>query len=535
MQILKQKLFSKRTLYIMCFMALNLIEFLRGGSTSGSIWYVAVNCTGIVMLVMIASAYKIREFCTVTNAIWTAVCLIFMMLIPFHWVNHIGEYLLWQVETAFFNVWWIAIFVKHLIYKIFIEKSMKIKFSVPAKIWIIMSLFMFTSISDYNIWPIWFLLMFGIFYLTDYKEEDRAHLWNGMIDGTIISFFVLQIFAYGLRPYDELRYKGFHGNSNMAALYYLIIYVMCLYKLHMLECKKAKRGPKIFYLIGAGGMLSFQLITMCRTAWIASIVVTLFYGIIVVRKLWKKKWTAVIARGMLIGVAMIVTFLPVFMTARWLPTVMQRRVWYPMEYNNETLIHQGDLPTSEKYTDLDEVLEAVFGRFSKFLTVKNPLVMTVYASEKDYVEEVEPIEFKWITDMAMQQRLTTYKAYWDDLTWYGNGKDKGYYQIAKNYHSWHAQNLWLQIAYYYGIPAGILLVALTGVLLVQDYKKMMKNRENPYAIIPFFICVIYFTFGLMEVVWNTGQLILFMMFFVHMPLNKRNLLAEKSMESEKQN
>lgn len=540
MQSIREKLFTKKTLYILCFMALNLIEFLRGGSMPGHVWYVAINCTGIVMLVLIASAYKIKEFCTVTNAVWTALCLIFMVALPFHWVNHMGEYLLWQVETAVFNVWWIVIFAKHLAYKIFIKKRMKIKWSAPAKIWAIMLLLMFASVAYHNIWPLWFLLMFGIFYLTAYSPKDRENLLNGMIDGTIASFFVLQIFAFGVRPYDELRYKGFHDNCNMAALYYLVIYLMCLYKLHLLECKKAKRGWKIFYLLGAGGMLSFQFITMCRTAWITSVVVTFVYGILVVRKLWEKKWTAVFGRGILIVAAMLVTFLPVFLCARWLPTIAPGRVWYQGEYQNQDLIHKEDPPTSEKYTELDELLEEALGRVfsvikSASAKLDNPFVLEAYAAEEVVIEKAEEIELQWVHDAGLKQRLTIYKAYWDDLTWVGNKKGTGFYQITEEYHSWHAQNLWLQIAYFYGIPAGILLVILTGMLFVYNYKKMMKNRENPYAIIPFFLCVIYFCFGLMEVVWNTGQLILFLMFFVHMPFDNHHLLAEKSMESEKNN
>ena len=359
-----------------------------------------------------------------------------------------------------------------------------------------------------------------------------------MIDGNIISFFILQIFAYGVRPYDELRYKGFHHNCNMAALYYLVMYVMCLYKLHLLECTKAKRGWKIFYLLGAGGMLSFQFITMCRTAWIASVVVTFLYGLIVVRKLWKKKWTAVLGRGVMIAVAMVITFIPVFMTARWLPTLAPGRAWYPGEYNNQNLIHKEDSATSEKYTELDEFLNEALGRvISIFQSAKyeNPLVIKAKASEIVNVEKAEPFEAEWLKDAGLQARFTIYRAYWEDLTWVGNPAGTGCYEISENYYSYHAQNLWLQIAYYYGIPAGVLLVLLTGVLLIYDYKKMMKNRDNPYAIIPFFLCVIYFCFGIMEVVWNPGQLIFFLMFFVHMPLDNKHLLAEKSKKSEKIN
>ena len=64
---------SRRTLYVLCFMALNLIEFLRASQT-GDIWHVAVNCTGFVVMIMIASAYPLKEFCTIPNGIYTVAC-----------------------------------------------------------------------------------------------------------------------------------------------------------------------------------------------------------------------------------------------------------------------------------------------------------------------------------------------------------------------------------------------------------------------------------------------------------------------------
>ena len=64
---------SKKTLYLLCFMALNLIEFLRASQT-GDIWHVAVNCTGFVVMIMIASAYPLKEFCTIPNGIYTVAC-----------------------------------------------------------------------------------------------------------------------------------------------------------------------------------------------------------------------------------------------------------------------------------------------------------------------------------------------------------------------------------------------------------------------------------------------------------------------------
>ena len=206
LQNIKKIIVSKRTLFIICFLMLNIIELLRNGP-SGDVWYVANNCTGIALMLIVFSGYEKKVLFTKSNLVWTFLCIAFMIALPFHWRNHIGEYLLWQVETAVVNVWWIFIIVKHLLDRIFIKKTLKIRFSKTSFVWCIMMILMIISVNQYKVWPLWFLLMFGVFYLTPYTQEDREKLWSSMIDGNIIGFFVLLLKQspnreqYQMRPY----------------------------------------------------------------------------------------------------------------------------------------------------------------------------------------------------------------------------------------------------------------------------------------------------------------------------------------------
>lgn len=515
-RLLQERLLTKRTLYVLCFMALNLIELLRASQT-GDVWYVAVNCMGLVVMVLVASAYPLREFLTLPNGVYTLLCGAAMAAVFVHWQLHVGEYNLWQIETALMNVWWIGVMAGHLFKKL-AARRISLRPGVLGWLWIAMSLLMMASVSQ-KLWPLWYLLMFGLFYLTEYGREERKALWDGMLNGTLISFFCIQIYAYGFRPYDELRYKGAFANSNMAALYYLIVYLMCLCKLHMLELKKAHRGWKLFYLAGAGGMLSFQLFTMGRTAWITSFVITVLYGVLVIKKIWGKKWLQVLGRGCALAMAAALTFLPAYYTIRWLPTVLHHPIWYDGEYGLGK-VHSYDPGDSEKYVELDEFLEALLGRLAgtlKGLGAQSPFAIRSYAAEPE-MERVEPVKVSWTEDEGILNRLTIYKAYWDDLTWYGNGPDKGFYRIGDgDYHSWHAQNLWLQIAYYFGIPAGALSLVISVAMLWRHGRRMTADEENPYGIIPFFLCVLFVVFGITEVVWNPGQLVMFLVFFVQHP------------------
>lgn len=519
MQRLIKRIFSKRALFILCFVVLNIIELLRSGP-AGTVWYVANNCTGIAMMFLVFSGYRLRNFMTISNYIWTAICVAFMIFLPFHWRNHIGEYLLWQVETAVLNVWWIFIVAKYQLRCIFIEKSLKVKFNVTSIVWIAMMLFMALSVNEYRVWPLWFLFMFGVFYITPYTSEDRELLWSSMLDGSIVGFFVLQIYAYGFRPYDTLRYSGYAAGSNVAAQYYLVIYVLCLCKLYQLEMKKSKIGWKIFYLLGAGGMLCFQLLTLSRGAWLVSAVVTLLYGILVIKKLWNKKWKQVILSWIIVALFMVITFLPVFYTCRYLPTISPRRVWYEREYFEPSLIHSGDPADSDKYTDLEEALELIFGRLIdtvKSIQARSPFVMRVYATEGPKV--VEMVELEWLTDLSSIFRLTIYETYLSDLKWRGHLSADGILYLEGGYLlALHGHNLWVHIAFFYGIPVGILLIGITVLLFKDNYKKMFLYKEKWYSIIPFFVCVSFFGCGITESVWYVGHILMYLIFFVQLPM-----------------
>lgn len=537
MTFVKEKILTKKTLYILCFCFLTAVEVLSNSLISyvqvsshlrsvndilpgwlpGDVLIVARNCTGFAMMLIVFSGYKRNDLLTKTNIVWTVLCLAAVILLPYYKSKTMATFHTYQIQTVIFNVWWLAIAIKKLIYDFFIAKKFKIRFTAASVIWILMTLFMTISVNDTNVWPIWYFLMFAVFFLTPYMDEEKSKLWDGMIDGSIVGFLLLQGVAFLMRPYDEIRYRGMHGNSNIAGIYYLIIYVICLYKLHCLEKQGSKKGKKVFCLLIAGMALALQFMTMCRTAWIVTVLVTFIYGILVVKKLWNKSWMQTFARGIIIIVAMMIMIVPTFMAARWGSTLLPIRVWQGTEYEDGKHVYLEDEVTSEKYTELDELLSNALGRMARIFKIanaSNPFVMKVYAAE-----EIELVEYEWLKDSALQRRVSIYKAYLEDLEWFGHTNAEGNRQMEGiKEMAWHAQNVWIQVLFFYGIFAGVLFLALTVVLFIKDYKQMMKYRENPYAIIPFFFCIIFFCFGSMEVVWYLGQLSLFLIYFTHQPL-----------------
>ena len=64
------------------------------------------------------------------------------------------------------------------------------------------------------------------------------------------------------------------------------------------------------------------------------------------------------------------------------------------------------------------------------------------------------------------------------------------------------------------------------MLVVRGFWQVKSKLENPYVIVTLLITVLFFVYGLTEVVWNPGQLILFLVFFLQYPHGKQDVLAE---------
>ena len=548
----------RRIWFIVLFMALNLIEWLKATQT-GDIWKVAVNVAGLVVMALVMSAYPVKELCCGFSKVFTIICLAVMVGIYGYWWMNPGKFVVWQYLTAVMNIWLIGIMLWVLWRRAAAGRLKKPKWDILSTLWVLLTIVMVLSKSG-RVWPVWFFLIYGIFYLTEYSEEDKDALVEGMVNGTIISFFIMQIYAYGFRPYDEVRYKGPLSNCNMTALYYLIVYCMILAKLHLLTLQKSGKIRKLFWMVMAGGLLCFQFMTLCRTAWLSAIAVTFAYGILIVKGIWKDSLPKVLGKAVLLGVITVAVFPIVFGTVRWLPTILHHPIWYEGEWSEEK-VHSFDPADSDKYVTLEEFLDTALGRFLQILekpaavdgqamqdaagqgeagqgeagqeTAEESLVTEeetvdsgeelfmpdgyVRASAEAIGDEVPILDYSkdWTSSDI---RVAIFKAYWKDLNWRGHSEKEGYYLITPKYRCWHAQNLWLQIAYYYGIPAGILLVVLTVVMIYYYISRCYKGKlDQKYGVLPLLFVILYFTFGLMEVVWNPGQLVFVLIFLVQHP------------------
>jgi len=588
----RRTLDKKQIVYTICFFALVLIDWVRG-SQDGDRWALVNNCTGFVMIVLMLILIKSAEnkstsknttkkIQRVPYFIWLAIWVIGASMGYIIWNHNPGRVYHYQYISGALNIGCLGIVGIRIwqsreelrLYKLWkngaweeLNRKGKLRAGILAISWLLMVFFM-TFSPFRSLWQVWFLVMFGMFYLIPIGREEGKKLWNGMTDGIIWGFFAIQIFAYGFRPYDEVRYKGAFSNCNMNALFYLVTYIMVLYRLYVLNSKERLEAEqkkiigrliKAFYYILAGGLITFIFFTISRTALLAAFVITFLYGIMTVTIAYKEKVSRLLLQWFLIGICALLTFPCVYVTIRYLPGILHHPIWYSGEYS-VSRVHSYDPINSDKYVSLEEFWETAIGRLDyrilsghtggEMKMVAQATVPEVSVPGEAYLVDNGSIEDISIEDISIEDisiedivaeelngndgsegkieyilsgedtsnsskiRKEIYLLYFKNLNFKGHILTDGYYQITPEYHAWHAQNVFLQIAYYYGIPSGILfffLILAAGWLGVKGFLLNPIRYEN---LIPILVWLVFVVIGLLECVWNPGQLILTLLFLV---------------------
>lgn len=420
-------------------------------------------------------------------------------------------------------------------------------------IWLVMLLLMIFSHSQYA-WPLWYLIVFGCLYLTQWSKEEQSELLQGIANGIVIAFLAFSAYCCIFRPYDEVRYLGIYNNSNSNALFYVIALAAIYVKLLTYTKEHAALPLRILAWLGAGAVYALLFLTMGRTGWMVSVLLGLAFLLVYIRMVERKCF---FRRGLLL-VASFCVMLPIcFTLVRYLPPLFHHPVWFYAEYKEEK-VHSWDPWDSEKYVDADDVLEAVLGRFvalgngseeeiveeegaiaenetiaeSEATAVSEAVTETEAAAETAAAESAEnetttdivagaddaaapSTPAPLLTDTEGEQpflvRATIYKTFLSNLTLTGSKTaDQGFYLLS-NYYVYHAHNIYLQYATDFGIPVGILFIAVNLWCAIRLVKKAL--REDLLRNIGFlFFQQIPLLFGLLEYSWGSGSLSILLLF-----------------------
>ena len=503
---------KKRILYTLCFFMFCLID-QRTKTGSGLDGYIETfrNMTGSIMAVLLLSHCKWGEIRAhkLPYLLWTILGGAAGAAYAVR-VTSFDSFVNGRVSAAL-SVLLFGYALIHTVIRVAIEKKYPSFDKKFLAVWGVMMLLMIFSRSDY-VWPLCYFLMFGCFYLTDFTAEEREDLFQGCMNGIILGFFVFQGFCCVFRPYDSVRYQGIYNNPNLNALFYLEVLAAVFAKILYVTKNRCNKWIRLYYWLGAGVVLTFELLTIGRTGWVVAVLMIGCFLWMICKLKEYKKW---FKNLMVLSLCVLLTFPICFSAIRYLPPVFHHPVWFWGEWN-EGEVHSWDPWNSEKFVDIDEYMDAALGRI--FDTFENALEYSPFAMKAEAAEAQTEIPANKIPLLQPEQdtdtllvRSTIYKYYISQLNLTGHPYSEQGFQLHPYYWVGHAHNIFLQYGTDFGVPMMLLFAVLVLWSLIKFGRNYAKMKDSASAAAQLFV-LIPVTFGLLEYSWGVSSLTITMLF-----------------------
>ncbi len=476
----------------------------------------ATNMTVIVVAVIILSSFKLKSFIKPIYMLWLVLSITLVPIVAYRILlcyPYRG-----QVVTATINVVLFGFIAIKILEDLIVTKKM-CAVRLPLYVgWIIMLTLMFLSVNE-NIWPIWFAIIFGLFYLTEFHRETERIIYVSLSDGIILGFFVIQGLALLFRPYDVVRYLGLYINPNFNALFYLMSYSAFLCKWFFL--KKEGKSPVFRAIIGAlaASMYGFCIFTGSKSAVLAMLILTVPFTLLML-KYCESKAISFIRCWMILGIVGLVSIPIVYGAIRYMPTIHLHPLYFEGEYSTAR-VQPGESRDSEKYISFEYAMESNMGRYLYLLPnikeyIDSYITLKVHAAEPSEYQTMEAIFSEeevaaGIDPIKLRQEIRLY--FLKRLNMLGHTND---YEGAPTYPGHvepHAHNVFIQMAFLYGIPAGIMFIAMI-LAFVPGCTSLMKVGEDYKVCLISCFVLAFVVFGFFEIDWMCGQLPFAMVFLL---------------------
>lgn len=533
LQKYEKKLHAKKWTVTVCVLIICLIDQIRG-SAYGNLYIVANNFTGFAIAGIILIHYPIRAFLLPAHYIWAAVCLLGSII----FLNPLSPsfYTAAQWVTAAVNVWIYGHIAIQTFYHYYLRRKIpSVKWPLFA-VWVVMMLGMIFSRND-SLWPLWFLVMFGCFYLTEYTRDEKECIFDGLMNGIILSFFLLQGFCVLYRFYGSVRYIGIFTNSNINALFFLITEAAVLGKWYRFHITGEKFYFEIMACIMNSLLICLCLMTICRVAFIVMLFNTALTVFLMFFTDCRYKLLHTALRISAVSLSVLLTFPAAFWCVRYVPVYFSSPMllyndvnWLPEEITPETFT-----PNDVRLASYENLIESILDRFEiikedqlfQFLKseAEKPafpnavLIAKASAEDNPGSADREPIvrgsgaspqdpvfpDSNYITQNNV--RLEIYKEYLrrTDFSGHRNAEVELWFTDSTIFP--HAHNNIIQILYCFGWIPGILFGLLCFFSLIYYmFRCLTPKNVNCRLIICALLISSFLGFGMLDISCQFGQM-----------------------------
>lgn len=380
-------------------------------------------------------------------------------------------------------------------------------YTAHLALWILFGLLMYAYRFE-KVWVITATLPFAAYFFAKGTPAAKSRFLRNFSNGILLSFALVTAFCLHHRPHHYwmlYRYGGMFHTVACTGMYLAVVFGAALAKLYG-KLKTRTSMVKICYreYFVTACVTGFILLTMSRTAFLTTIVTVLSIVALTAAAYRKKAKRIALELGVLAGVCL-VSFPMVFTAVRMVPAVINDPVRYEIEFQDKSfMIYEGDPIDSDKYMTVRRFFSTLFGRFQTDnaqahagLTLQDAGLFAYTGDDfagldmraadggdggaGGYAEEKNDVS---------NGRFDIFKAYLEALEIHGHPKMGPSNEKGEEYA--HAHNSYLQVAYNFGMIAGVMFLALCALTLWRSIRLFIKyGKKYNIFLVPFALVIVF--------------------------------------------
>ncbi|MCM1103102.1 MAG: hypothetical protein NC409_03255 [Clostridium sp.] len=344
-----------------------------------------------------------------------------------------------------------------------------------------------------KMWPFMMTVTFTLFYMQDYTEEQKDQIVHHMLGALLLHFCLMIVMCCLHRPYHYYRFNRypmwFHTVAS-TGIYLSAVAAAALLRLFLTIRDSGTVFRKAWTRWAAYGVvLAYITLAMPRTALmaVAGTAAALAIGAAIVYRPKLRSYLQV--AGMMLA-SLLISLPVVYTVTRCVPAVVNEPVYLNGDEDFDEAVRVGEAPDSGRYMNVRALVRLWAGRLwvpqefiEKYLedhaSGNLPLrVLTELASGQitGLPEITDEKEEDFILNEMSNGRLAIFLDYLEHLTWTGHAQMgfDGEYEML----SGHAHNSFIQNAFDFGIPAGVLSLLLILLMIFLAVYRIWTGKER---------------------------------------------------------
>lgn len=354
-------------------------------------------------------------------------------------------------------------------------------------------------------WPIDIAIFWGLFAVQIACKGKVQEYLHRFANGTFIHYLWISVYAMLYRPfhyYYYIRYPGVFHTVTMASIYFMLVFGLALVRF-LAVYKRQGNLKACFKEIGLlGAVMAQQFLTASRTGLLAMAVLIPVVLVITSIFEFKDKIRGFCKRVLVLAVTGVCFFVIMFTGYRIVPAVISQPFMYEIE------VFRGSVLPGEEWDSF------WFATVPRFFGIASERITYSGGDGTGEVSGNDDAQGNTVSALAEYSngRMDIFEAYIAELDWKGHDSLSLVTETGETIV--HAHNSFLQVAYDYGIGAGIFFLVFcvfAGIRSIVYYK---AHKEEETALMPMVILLIFGICGMVERVFFPYYAIGFAFLFI---------------------